>query len=730
MAERLLAYSNEVSAAPGDRIEIKVSAPLAGNYHANLVRLICGDDSPDGPGFKAEAIPADCNGDYVARRQEVNAGSYVEFPNGGPTLAGSFTLLAMIWPTFQTKGASQAIIGNYDIATASGISLYVGADGTLTCRAGRNAPLSTGVKLLDRHWYLVSASYDAASQELVVAQEPTLDYGFRPTNAEVHAKLGAEIGTGGAFRLAAWNDGKSAAAHFNGKIDSPRVAVGLSRGADRQQLRDDPLDGATVAAWDFSRGIEGIHVTDVSGSGYHGRTFNLPTRAMTGWNWDGSEFDWNKKPAHYGAIHFHDDDLYDCGWATDFTVTLPPALKSGIYCVHLTQGDLEEFVPIFVRPKRGSSTARLALLIPTASYWAYANQQMISSWSFDELTSGKFATFNAVDRFLEEHPGFGMSTYDLHSDGSGVTYVSRLRPVLNMRPKTELWQFNADTHVTDWLEAKGIDYDVITDDDLHTEGLALLQPYTCVMTGTHPEYYTTRMLDAVHAYTGSGGRLVYLGANGFYWRVAYHEALPGVMEHRRAEDGMRGWISEGGEYYMSFNGELGGLWRRLGRAPNKLVGAGFTAQGFDHSSHYVRRPESFDPRAAFIFEGIGATERIGDFGTIGGGAAGWEVDRADLALGTPPHALIVAEATEFPASYHWVKEEMNHTHSAVNGDTCPLVRCDMLFFETPRGGAVFSTNSIAWAGSLSHACYQNNVSRITENVIRRFIDPTPIGECR
>lgn len=730
MAERLLAYSNEVSAAPGDRIEIKVSAPLAGKYHANLVRLICGDDSPDGPGFKAEAIPADCNGDYVARRQEVNAGSYVEFPNGGPTLAGSFTLLAMIWPTFPTKGANQAIIGNYDIATASGISLYVGADGTLTCRAGRNAPLSTGVKLLDRHWYLVSASYDAASQELVVAQEPTLDYGFRPTNAEVHAKLGAEIGTGGAFRLAAWNDGKSAAAHFNGKIDSPRVAVGLSRGADRQQLRDDPLDGATVAAWDFSRGIEGIHVTDVSGSGYHGRTFNLPTRAMTGWNWDGSEFDWNKKPAHYGAIHFHDDDLYDCGWATDFTVTLPPALKSGIYCVHLTQGDLEEFVPIFVRPKRGSSTARLALLIPTASYWAYANQQMISSWSFDELTSGKFATFNAVDRFLEEHPGFGMSTYDLHSDGSGVTYVSRLRPVLNMRPKTELWQFNADTHVTDWLEAKGIDYDVITDDDLHTEGLALLQPYTCVMTGTHPEYYTTRMLDAVHAYTGSGGRLVYLGANGFYWRVAYHEALPGVMEHRRAEDGMRGWISEGGEYYMSFNGELGGLWRRLGRAPNKLVGAGFTAQGFDHSSHYVRRPESFDPRAAFIFEGIGATERIGDFGTIGGAAAGWEVDRADLALGTPPHALIVAEATEFPASYHWVKEEMNHTHSAVNGDTCPLVRCDMLFFETPRGGAVFSTNSIAWAGSLSHACYQNNVSRITENVIRRFIDPTPIGECR
>ena len=34
--------------------------------------------------------------------------------------------------------------------------------------------------------------------------------------------------------------------------------------------------------------------------------------------------------------------------------------------------------------------------------------------------------------------------------------------------------------------------------------------------------------------------------------------------------------------------------------------------------------------ARFEAEGIGEDERIGDFGLIGGGAAGWEVDRADL----------------------------------------------------------------------------------------------------
>ena len=49
------------------------------------------------------------------------------------------------------------------------------------------------------------------------------------------------------------------------------------------------------------------------------------------------------------------------------------------------------------------------------------------------------------------------------------------------------------------------------------------------------------------------------------------------------------------------------------------------------------------------------------------------------------------------------------------------------FFETAAGGAVFSTGSIAWCGSLSHNRYDNNVARITGNVIRRFLDPAPFS---
>lgn len=50
----------------------------------------------------------------------------------------------------------------------------------------------------------------------------------------------------------------------------------------------------------------------------------------------------------------------------------------------------------------------------------------------------------------------------------------------------------------------------------------------------------------------------------------------------------------------------------------------------------------------------------------------------------------------------------------------------MLFFETSNGaGAVFATGSIAWGGALPVRGFQNAVAKVTENVIRRFLDPMP-----
>jgi N,N-dimethylformamidase len=73
------------------------------------------------------------------------------------------------------------------------------------------------------------------------------------------------------------------------------------------------------------------------------------------------------------------------------------------------------------------------------------------------------------------------------------------------------------------------------------------------------------------------------------------------------------------------------------------------------------------------------------------------------------------------------KEDMPATNYIIGGVDNPLVRADMTFFETPEGGAVFSTGSITWSASLPCNGFDNNVSRITENVFRRFVDPTPFA---
>jgi N,N-dimethylformamidase len=84
--------------------------------------------------------------------------------------------------------------------------------------------------------------------------------------------------------------------------------------------------------------------------------------------------------------------------------------------------------------------------------------------------------------------------------------------------------------------------------------------------------------------------------------------------------------------------------------------------------------------------------------------------------------LILATATGFSDSYQHVVEEILSTDNEQGGTTNPLVRADIVYFEGPHGGAVFSVGSIAWCAALSYNDSDNDVSRITENVLRHFAE--------
>jgi N,N-dimethylformamidase len=700
---QIIGYTDRMSVRPGETIEFKVSCESgAATYKAAILRLICGDDSPEGPGFKARTVDGAVAGTYPGRRQPIRAGSFIQVPPS-PALdrLGSFVMTANIWPTTPGKG-EQVLIGRSE--GAAGFALLIGPAGDLAIRIGGSL-IGTGVPLRSRQWYGIEARYEAATGRVELSQMPLV--ALARDDSAGRATGSARMIAPPAAAPLVMGEG------YNGKIEAPRIS--------------DP-DHGLVAAWDFSQGIGTTRIVDLSANSLHGETVNLPTRGMIGAGWNGQAFHWRERPDLYGAIHFHDDDLYDCGWQTDFEWRIPADLPSGFYAAHVScaEGETgEDFIPFFVCPPKGKANAPVAFVASTATFMAYANSHHSYEDPIAELCYGGLLEFTPSDLFLLQRRDLGVSTYDRHRDGSGSCYSSRLRPILNTRPKRNIWNYNADLHIVDWLDAIGQDCDIITDEDLHREGLDLLKPYRAVIAGSHPEYHSGAMLDAIEAYLTQGGRFMYLGGNGFYWRTAFHDRLPGVIEVRRSEAGTRTWECHPAERHLSFTGEPGGLWRSSGRAPQRLMGVGFASEGFDVNSYYLRAPGSFDPRARFIFEGTGPQERIGDFGSLGG-AAGFELDIADPALGTPPHALVLAQSVEHSNVYAVTPEELISAQPGTDGIEHPKVRADMVFFETPNGGAVFSTGSITWATALAHNGYDNNVARITGNVLKRFIDPAPI----
>jgi N,N-dimethylformamidase len=106
------------------------------------------------------------------------------------------------------------------------------------------------------------------------------------------------------------------------------------------------------------------------------------------------------------------------------------------------------------------------------------------------------------------------------------------------------------------------------------------------------------VLNALADYRDGGGKLAYLGGNGFDWRIARDPARPHRIEIRRAEGGIRAWDAEPGKYHHQIDGQLGGLWRRNRRPPQALVGVGFSSQGLFEGTHFRRLPESDDALVA------------------------------------------------------------------------------------------------------------------------------------
>jgi N,N-dimethylformamidase len=429
---KIVGYSDPLSVRAGETIAFKVSSESP-TYDVQIVRLIHGDDNPKGPGYKAEPIEANVNGRHDGQPRELQTGSYVELEDDTPLrLLGSFTLSAWILPTF-AKDTPQAVMGAWGL-TGSGYCLQVVAGRMrFVCRDrnGREHTVELPESMDERVWHFVGASLDLETGSALVLQH-------RPGSAteacDEHSaeapfpKLGplGEISSPFLIAAHASPDG-SAAGCFNGKIETPTVHstpldLDALRGLATRARRNDVL-----ACWDFSAFQTTRHIRDRSGNALAGRTVNLPTRAVTGHQWDGSSVNFQERPDLYAAIHFHDDDLDDARWPTDFTWNIPDSVQSGVYAARCTTEDGTDHIPFFVRPAAKAQRASVALLVPTFSYLAYANDHNARDPELREsLEIPDDFTYPAQpeDEYILAKGLTGL--YDLHTDGSPRPYGGRI----------------------------------------------------------------------------------------------------------------------------------------------------------------------------------------------------------------------------------------------------------------------------------------------------------------
>ncbi len=714
------AYFEEWSRRPGDRVRMAISTSHT-RVRAVLERI------SSGPGSKGECrVDTESLADVVdvtvpGRLQNTKVGSFATLPLPSQKLEGALTVHCWVWPTVPDRSKEQIVWSLGD--PNGGVSLVLVNGGIEVHAKGRSEPLvMAGLTINPRRWYSVAVGIGEDATIIDVA----LVSGWSVNSRSTAAGGGAMSSPPACLLLAcSQNDQNGFPVNlFNGKIDTPRIYAGSLTDMQRLDLHRRGLcDHQPVASWHFSRDWGSQTIAVDAGGGPSGTIFNGAERGVTGHNWDGTHETFLTAPEQYGAVQFHEDDIVDCAWDYDLDFTLPANLKSGVYAVRLEAGSATDRHPFFVMAAP-SDSAPLLVLFPTNTYLAYRNNHLSASDMSSCMPHQKVVPED--EQLLFREPGLGRSVYDVHSDGSPVRYASRRRPLVDLRPAVPSWlsdsyrHFAADLYLIEWLERLGVGYHVATDEDLEREGQDLLGKYKVLLTGSHPEYWTRAGLLILKSYLSCGGRLMYLGGNGFYWFTSRDPQRPWIIEVRRDHSGTRSWDAPYGERMHASTCEFGGIWRSRGEGPNKIVGVGFSAEGWSRGCGYRRTAASHAGVGDIFFAGV-EDEIIGDRGHVLGGAVGDEIDRFDLALGSPDHAEVLASSTGVGREYQLVIEDQILALPDQDGAGRPdLVRADMVYFPIEGGGAVFSVGSVTYAGAMAWNDFDNAAARVATNVLRTF----------
>lgn len=704
-------YAKRWSLSPGDATPIAVSSRFS-SYHVRLVRHLGAVRSATDWTDKTEVVCFEEPGLHKGTKREIALGSFFEAKYSLPDECTPVRVDFSCNISYLTRAMPLVEIGAGKKVFR--VSLSEGGDVLVE---SSNVKGNSKLCLEPKRWYAISLCADAPDGTLTITANSA---GKQEVSAAWDCSGMGSDETFGHLILGAHSDHATRLAGFNGKLTGPKLFCGFDS-TDKSQR--------TLANWSFAGADQSkFTIEDRCGNVPPGTLNNAPKRMTPGPVWSGGQ-------AYCDAVSFHGDDLGDCNWPSDFELTLPKELPSGVYSLILSRDaspnwdDRRSFdaLPFFVRPPL-ERRANIALVMPTFSYRAYANA---TAFEDCDLQVFKLAHETVSISDYKTAKEFGLlSLYDTHSDGSGVHLASMRRPQMNIRAdfvsplQGFAHQLSADLEIVEWLARNGWDFDILTDEVLHEEGQGALDAYDLVLTGSHPEYISPEVFTAYDGYLRADGNLAYLGGNGFYWSVAVSKDDPELLEVRRAA-GTRTWSRAPGESHHQLDGRPAGTWRHLDRPPNLLTGVGFSSVGFSGDGAHRIKPGV----AAKLPKHLAAAVR--EIGDAPFGVAGLELDRYDVDLGSDPGLEVIASTHAMPDGYHPAIDEVNALDNLLPDpvtEMADLVHGDVVFGKRAQGGQLFSVGSIRWTSALNLPGDPHKVSLLTEAAIRDLLAGTSYKE--
>jgi hypothetical protein len=266
--------------------------------------------------------------------------------------------------------------------------------------------------------------------------------------------------------------------------------------------------------------------------------------------------------------------------------------------------------------------------------------------------------------------------YDADGDGWGDTwYAGGNPPVVLDRPYRSRGvppRFRRyDYPFLRWLEQTRRDPDFLSDDDLDAipSGDELRTSYDLVVFPGHTEYVAQHAYDVVERYRDLGGRLIFLSANNFFWRV---DRSPNAIRR----------IAQ---------------WRNLSRPESTLLGVQYRANddGTRQGPYIVSDVDA----APWLFE---------DTGLVNGSVLGEEVGGFGIEIDSttplsPPGTKVLARIPDLFG---------------------PGLTAEMAYYETPAGARVFAAGVMDFPAVL----FTDPGVKLLDNLWRHMLEGTPGSE--